>query len=329
MKLALRWILGLVLGLALAVALVWVFAPRESREVAVSFDDAALGADLDAYFAAQEARFDDIVPGTEKRVIWAGEPGAATEWSVIYVHGFSASSEEARPLPDRVAEGLGANLFFTRLAGHGRGGAAMAEPRLADWMRDMAEAMAIGRRIGRRVLVIGTSTGGTLATIAAADPQMSEGLAGLALLSPNYRVKSPAARVLTWPGARYWGPLIAGRERGFTPVNEAQARYWTERYPIVATLPMAASVAVARGLDHGAIRVPALFVYAEGDRVVDAATTARVAQAWGGPAETEIVTPGPQDDPFAHVLAGDILSPGLTDPVAARILGWAEALPAP
>ena len=69
-----------------------------------------------------------------------------------------------------------------RLAGHGRSGAAMAEPLAGDWIEDMAEAMAIGRRLGDRVVVIATSTGGTLAAIAATDPVLSEGLAGVVLV---------------------------------------------------------------------------------------------------------------------------------------------------
>ncbi|SLN50922.1 Thermostable monoacylglycerol lipase [Roseivivax jejudonensis] len=329
MLLVLRWIARIALALVLIVSLMAVLGTRTPRVDPVEFDAETLGADLDAYLAEREAAFDDIVPGTEKRILWAGEPEARTEWAVIYLHGFSATSEEVRPLPDRVAEALGANLFFTRLAGHGRDGAAMAGPRVSDWMADVAEAMAIGRRIGDRVLVIGTSTGGTLATLAAADPDLSRDMAGLALISPNYRVNNPAARILTWPGVRWWGPLVAGEKRGFTPVNDRQARYWTERYPTVAVLPMARSVAAARGLDHATIEVPALFLFADEDQVVDADATRTVAAAWGGPSAMHEVTPGPDADPYAHVLAGDILSPNLTEPLTARIVAWAQALDAP
>lgn len=38
------------------------------------FDPGRIGDDLDAYFAAREAQYKDIKPGTEKRVIWAGAP---------------------------------------------------------------------------------------------------------------------------------------------------------------------------------------------------------------------------------------------------------------
>ncbi|ETX28416.1 alpha/beta hydrolase [Roseivivax isoporae] len=322
----LRWTGRALLALAAILAVFWVVAPREPREVDVSFDAARLEAGIDAYLAEEEAAFDDIVPGTRKRMVWAGAPGARTPLSVVYLHGFSATSEEVRPLPDHVAEALGANLFYTRLAGHGRTGAAMAEPALADWMHDTAEALAIGRATGERVLVIATSTGATLATLAAADPDMGRDVAGMALISPNYRVKAEAARILTWPGVRWWGPLVAGRERGFTPVNEAQARYWTTRYPTVSVLPMAASVAVARGLDHSAITVPALFLFSPDDRVVDARATEAVAGAWGGPVEVERVETAEGDDPYAHVIAGDILSPRLTAPLVERIVTWARGL---
>ena len=90
-------------------------------------------------------------------------------------------------MPEEVARALGANLFFTRLTGHGRTGAAMAEATAEDWLADMAEAMEIGRRLGQRVVVIGTSTGGTLAAIAATDPQLNAGLAGTVLISAQLR----------------------------------------------------------------------------------------------------------------------------------------------
>ena len=88
-----------------------------------------------------------------KRIVWAGAAGQKTPLAVIYVHGFSASAEEIRPVPDEVAKALGANLFYTRLAGHGRSGDAMAEPLAGDWIEDMAEAMAILQKLsGERPL---------------------------------------------------------------------------------------------------------------------------------------------------------------------------------
>jgi hypothetical protein len=44
---------------------------------------------------------------------------------------------------------LGANLYFARLKGHGRSGDAMLEGSVQAWVDDFAEAVAIGRRLGR------------------------------------------------------------------------------------------------------------------------------------------------------------------------------------
>nr|WP_287339345.1 hypothetical protein [Mesorhizobium sp.] len=96
---------------------------------------------------------------------------ARTPLSIVY----SASKGEVRPLPDEVADQLDANLY-TRLTGHGQGGAAMADGSVNAWINDYEEALAIGRAIGDKVIVIATSTGGSLAAWAATQPGASEGV---------------------------------------------------------------------------------------------------------------------------------------------------------
>lgn len=310
------------LAFLLLIGALWLFGPREEVNREISFDESSLPDDLDRYLAEGEARFSDITPGVEKRILWQGEAGARTDLAIVYLHGFSATSEEIRPVPDRVAEVLGANLYYARLAGHGRSGAAMAEATAGDWLNDTAEALAIGRRIGREVLVIATSTGGTLAAVAATDAGLIDAVKGIVFVSPNFRLRNPAAAILTMPLARYWGPLVAGKELGFEPLNDGHARYWTTRYPAAAAFPMGALVRYARGLDYSGVTTPALFLYSEADRVVSARATRQVAARWGGVVEEIAVQLPPGDDPFNHVIAGDILSPGNTEATVDAILGW-------
>ena len=319
--------LGRLLLLLIALgALAWAFGPREpaARSQPVS---PAITADP-ALLAAREAGFDDIVPGTEARVIWAGETGVITPFSILYLHGFSASSEEIRPVPDNVAEALGANLVFARLPGHGRSAGAMAEPTAGDWIDDTDLMLDIARALGERVIVIGTSTGGTLAAYAATEADMAIDVAGIAFLSPNIRVADPAGALLEWPFASTFVPWIIGPERAFTPHNEGQATYWTERYPTAAVIRLGALLRETRGRDYGSVTIPALFLFSDADTVVSAAATRDFAAAWGGP-----VTLLPQDlpaegvDPSSHVIAGDILSPAMTGPVTQTILDWVATLP--
>ncbi|SPJ25322.1 alpha/beta hydrolase [Palleronia abyssalis] len=283
-----------------------------------------LGADLSTWLNARES-FDDIVDGAEARVEWAGDEGTPTQWGIVYLHGFSGTSEEIRPVPERVAEALGANVFYTRFTGHGRDGADMALASAEAWARDTSEAVAVGQRIASRVLVIGTSTGGTMAAIAAADRATADAVDAVVMISPNFGPQNPMTPLLTWPAASV--PLIAGETRGFDPENELHARYWTEAYPTIATIPMQAAVDRAKQAELENIVAPALFIYSPDDKVVRPAATKNAIDAWGGPVEVMTVAAGEGVDPSNHVLAGDILSPTMTDPVVQRILTWVRSLP--
>ncbi|MDJ0821055.1 MAG: alpha/beta fold hydrolase [Paracoccaceae bacterium] len=302
-----------------------LFGPREPVVTDIQFDEFQLGSDIDAYFAAQESQFSDITPGVEKQVLWQGATGEKTDWAVLYIHGFSATLQEVRPLPDIVANDLGANLVFTRLAGHGRSGAAMTEATVEAWMTDMAEALAVARAVGDKVLVMATSTGGTLATLAAHE-EMSAQVAGMVLVAPNFQIKDSGAPFLTWPGARWWGPWVAGKERGFEPRTEEIAKFWTSRYPFEAVLPMAAAVKAAQALPHEDVTIPALFVFDDLDEVVNHAKTREIAARWGAKADLNVVDTLPDDDPSRHVIAGDLVSPGMTEGIAARTLEWVAGL---
>ncbi|MEL6520373.1 MAG: alpha/beta fold hydrolase [Pseudomonadota bacterium] len=316
----------MLLMVILAIAALWIFGAREPVDRDISFDPASLPANLDEYLAQSEAQVENLNPDVARRIIWAGGVGETTPLSIVYLHGFSATSEEIRPVPDRVAEAVGANLYFARLAGHGRNGAAMAEGSAGDWLEDTAEALAIGRRIGDEVILIGASTGGTLAAIAATDPELSESVKGVIFVSPNFEIANRLAALLTWPYARSWLPPILGRERSFAPQNDRHARYWTTRYPSVAVFPMAALVRHARKLDYDAATLPALFVFSDDDQVVKAATTRSIIEKWAGPVEIENPALTEADDPDAHVITGDILSPNQTEPAIGRMTRWIEGL---
>lgn len=301
---------------------VFLAGPRAPADTTVG--EVSLEPDLVTYLATSEARYPDIVPGTEKRILWADSASPrVTSLAVVYLHGFSATRQETRPLTERTARALGANAFLTRLRGHGRPGDALAEVTMNDWIRDAAEAIEIGRRLGRRVVLVGVSTGATLAVWAAAQDRWREDLAALVLISPNFRPADPAAAILTWP----WGGAIArlavGRYREWEPVNEEQARYWTTRYPTEALLPMAALVKTVRSLDLERLETPTLVVYSPEDRVVSVdAIRQAIGRLGGVPTESYLVSE--PEDPAGHVLAGDILSPGSTDTVVGAIVEFVE-----
>ena len=317
----------LLLFLSAVVLGIWLFGPQEPAKLEASFDAKKLGENLNNYLSMREKKFDDLIVGVEKRIIWANKIGKKTPLSLIYIHGFSATSEEIRPVPDKIANILEANLYFTRLTGHGRGPMAMAEPTVADWMSDIAEALEIGRQIGDKVIVISTSTGSTLTAAAALDPNLSRNISGFIFISPNFGINNPLARLLTWPAARWWVPLVAGRMRSSTPRNKQHSKFWTTSYPTVATIPMAAIVKAVAEKDFGRVNIPALFYYSLEDKVVEPQATKRIARKWGGTKTTINVTMTELDDLYSHIIAGNIVSPNQTAYAIQEMVKWIRALP--
>ncbi|RMD95240.1 MAG: alpha/beta fold hydrolase [Alphaproteobacteria bacterium] len=176
--------------------------------------------------------------------------------------------------------------------------------------------------MGEKVLVIGTSTGGTLAALAALEPGLSDAIAGIVFVSPNFGVQDKAARLALLPFARLWAPLVAGRERSWEPANAEQAAHWTTRYPTVAGIPLMALVDHAARQDYARARMPALFVYSDRDQVIRPEKVKEVAGRWGGPVRlVELTPPGGAGGSY-HVIAGDIVSPETTPVMVETILDW-------
>lgn len=275
---------------------------------------------IDRWLAAQESAVPNLRPDCAKTVVWAGEKDVQTDIAVVFIHGFSATYHEIRPLPDLVAIALGANLYFTRLTGHGQDGAAMGAASFDAWRADVAETLEVAHAIGKRVLVIGCSTGCTLAVNALAD---GANIAGLVCVSPNFGLThSIGQALLDLPYVRHWGHLIVGKNRTFDVHSDAHAAYWTTSYPPRAVYPMGDAVRAVRKADLSNIRTPALFAYNPADQVVSAAQTERVMARWGGQVSGHKLTQGADDDAMGHVMAGDVFSPAQTEPLVAAVLRW-------
>jgi esterase/lipase len=314
------WIISIVFASLLGV---FLLGPRVRIDTEIA--PIELPEDLDAYLSAQEQAFDDIVPGAEKTIVWAGEPNVKTPLSVVYLHGFSATRQETAPLSDDVAAALGANLYYARFTGHGLSGEALAAASVNDWLNDTVEALAIGRKIGDQVIVIATSTGATAATWLAAQPETA-GVYAYVFISPNFAPKDGSSQMLTWPWGAQIATAIIGPERSWEPENEEHGTFWTNRYPTPALLPMMGLVKLARQADVTQISTPTLMLYSPNDDVIDAEQVVAVFEEWGS-AEKRLVPIDQVEDPSNHVLAGDILSPASTAPIQTVILEFLANLP--
>lgn len=269
-------------------------------------------------FAAEDGG--GVTPGAGRGIAWIGAPDSVTDLAIVYLHGFSATRREVHPLVDTLAARLGANVFYARLAGHGQAGDSLGSAKAADWLRDTAQALVVGRAIGRRVVLVGTSTGATLAAIAAAAP--APDLAAVVLASPNFGPRDPKAEMVLWPWGRVLTRLVAGEAREWTAANEAQAMYWTTRYPTRVIPEMMALVDAARRAPLERVAVPAYVVFSGRDQVISAERAREAArrfpraQTWDVTADADSATVAELAVGSFHVFAGEILAPNFTHVVA-------------
>lgn len=191
---------------------------------------------LEKYIRDNEAKH-KIKPDNEARILWLNDSlKNETEYAVVYLHGFSASQEEGDPLHFAFAQKFGCNLFLSRLDAHGID---TTEPLLsftADGVWNSAkEAYAIGKKLGKKIILMATSTGGTLALKLAAE---YPDIAGLILLSPNIEINDSKA----WMLNNHWGLQIAkavvGTYRKASDTTAVYAQYWNNKYRIESTVQL-------------------------------------------------------------------------------------------
>ena len=184
--------------------------------------------DLEDYVLANESKH-LIKTGNEAQIIWNDSLPIKTEYSVVYLHGFSASQMEGDPVHRNFARAFGCNLFLARLADHGIDTTEQLLYFTADRIWESSkEALAIGQQLGEKVILISTSTGGTMAlALAAAFPGKVHAMINM---SPNIEINNPMAYMLNNP----WGLQIARLNKGGNyqeiPYEAERKLYWNEKY---------------------------------------------------------------------------------------------------
>lgn len=171
----------------------------------------------------------------EARIIWADSVGLKTEWAIVYLHGFSASQMEGDPVHINTASTFGMNLYLARLSDHGVSSDSALLHFTPDRLWESAKlALAIGNKIGTKVMLMSTSTGGTLALkLAEIYPDKVDALINY---SPNIRINNPLAWFLNNP----WGGqvLSAIADNGYINTvgrrDSVISQYWNTHYRMEA-----------------------------------------------------------------------------------------------
>ena len=298
----------------------WFAGPRVPTEL--HLEPVTVPADPDGWVEARESRFDDVRPGSEALLRWIDpDRRAPTPLSFVYVHGYTAGRQELAPLVDSLAERFGANVFYTRLTGHGRTPDAMREASLRAWTRDVREAIALGSRIGERVVLIGTSNGGALAAWAAALDEFDGVLAATVLVSPNLGPRDWRGELLDGPWGLPLTRLIVGDYYTYEVRNPRHGAAWMTRSAVEGLPHMTASVRLARAVVDDSLTAPVQVHYSTADQVVAPDRIAAWVSELRAP-RTEAVVYGELEDPGNHVLAGEILAPSNTRAVLETIAAF-------
>lgn len=185
-------------------------------------------AELDEWIAAKEGNVTNLKPGNNARIFWANDSISKTEYAVVYLHGLSASHEEGNPVHLEFAKRYGCNLYLSRLHGHGIDiPNALEDLTPENYLESAKEAIAIGKSIGEKVIIMCCSTGGTLGFyLAAHDPE----IAAIIAYSPNIDIYDPNSKMLTQPwGLQLVRLVMGGKNRSYEAPDEFK-KYWQTSY---------------------------------------------------------------------------------------------------
>lgn len=191
---------------------------------------------LEQFVAARE-NVHRLKPGNRAEIIWNDSSHTKTPYAIVYLHGFSASREEGSPVHTDIAKKFGCNLYLSRLSQHGIDTAeALANFTAENIWESAKEALAVGRQLGNKVILMGTSTGGSLALqLAATYPDV----AALVLLSPNIEINDPNAWLLNNPWGLQIARMVVGGNYNVAKNNTPLYRqFWNRQYRLEAAIQL-------------------------------------------------------------------------------------------
>lgn len=217
--------------------------------------------DLEIYLNKKEDSF-PTRKDNQARILWHQDPPVKTEYSIVYLHGFAGSYRDGFPVNRNIASALDANLLLARWAGHGLKPPASLNNFTAEnaW-KSAKEALAMGNLMGKKTIIMSTSTGGTLALKLAAE--YPDRIHALINLSPNLEDDTPGTFVLNSPWGYEIAKLISFGENKKIRHEQAIARqYWDTIYPSRALVNLQVLVESTMNPNtYKRIEVPVLTLY--------------------------------------------------------------------
>jgi pimeloyl-ACP methyl ester carboxylesterase len=185
---------------------------------------------IESYITERESKVELLKPNNASFFQWANGSPQQTEYAVVFLHGFSASPAAGTPVATDFARRYGCNLYAPRIAGHGLNTEdSFSELSPADMVNSAKEALAIGKIIGKKTILIGSSTGCTLGAYLAAESP--EYVNSMLFFSPNIELASKTSNMLVLPWGALMVRLFIGKYRTVKSLVGTPAEaYWTTKY---------------------------------------------------------------------------------------------------
>jgi esterase/lipase len=128
-----------------------------------------------------------------------------TARSALLIHGLTDSPYSMKDLAKAIFDS-GMNVVAIRLSGHGTRPEDLHSVKIGDWIDDTRYGVELASRLGDKVVLVGYSTGGVLATIAVQKKIVPAArLSGLVLLAPAFDIGAKASLTCLLPNFWAWG----------------------------------------------------------------------------------------------------------------------------
>jgi len=276
---------------------------------------------LDKIIALHEKAAKPLKKDAEARIIWHNEQHKSkTPWSIVYLHGFKGSQGEGYPVHRTIAQTFGCNLYLARLHGHGLiRKHNLGDLSSEDLLQSAMEACRIGEKIGGNVIVMGTSTGASLALYAAASNRFSNIIKALVLYSPLVHLYGINSLLLENSIGRTALRFIPGKNHQikYDPFSPEEEAIWYSSYLLNGALVLGETVQkIMRSSLFAQVQCPVFTGYyyknsLHHDRVVSTSAIKRMMQKLGTVSSKKLLVNFPNAG--SHVIANSLLSNAVQD----------------
>ncbi|WP_299780021.1 glycerophosphodiester phosphodiesterase family protein [uncultured Formosa sp.] len=253
----------------------------------------------------------NLKPDNEAKIIWAKDyKEKQSPIAFVYLHGFGASNREGEPIMSMLSKQYNANVYMSRLKEHGLNREDNFKKLTPEnYISTAKKALQIGKLLGEKIILVSTSTGGTLSLKLTSE---DSSITGLIMYSPFIGLKNPAFNAILTPEGKAGFIQMNGGEIMKQNRNEEEAKYWSTSYHIdgyEALIKMLVSTATPEMFAK--VKAPTFVGYyykneKEQDQVVSVPAILNMYENLGTPKDKKVKIAFPEAG--NHVIACDLRS---------------------